>query len=108
MKETFAKSNHIFWLPILLLHFDLLVELSRSHVRATQPTHLILFNLLRISPSALVPATCVRSIYFLGCKVTWPRANVFFGFLYDGDCNELTKSLVKILEQKFMVNFAKS
>ena len=108
MNKSFAKSNHIFWLPILILHFGLLVELSRTHVRATQPTHLILFNLLRISPSPLVPEMCVKSIYFLGCKVTWPWAKVFFGFLFDGDCNELPKSLVKISEQTFMVNYVKS
>jgi hypothetical protein len=94
--------------PILILYFGLLVELSRTHVRATHTTHLILFNFLRISPSLLLPKTCVKSIYFLGCKVMWPRAKVFFSFPFDGDCYETTKSLVKISVQKFMVNFVKS
>jgi hypothetical protein len=101
-----AKSNRIFWRPILILHFGLLVEPSRTHVRATHPNHPFLFNLLLISPSLLLPTSGVKEIYFLGCKVTWPRAKVFFSFLFDGDCDKPPKSLVNILVQKFMVKCA--
>jgi len=64
--------------------------------------------LLRISPPLLPPATCFKSFYFLGRKVTWPRVTVLFSFLFDDDCNEPQHSHVKISVQKLMLNCVKS